>query len=534
MKIYSINTINLKIDKKDNSLLKKSTTPSIDTSIKTLIGIPKSYISFGADKRWAEEAKRKEAIAEYLKYKDLAQYYDQGENAYKMAAEQRIKELQEANSYNGFWTGAKKLGKVNKVKRLQIEKDEFKNFVKEKELCKKILANEAYYKSLMSTDDIEIYEYVKELLTKKTNGLDCKIAGYTKQKQEIKKILIEPIQRETALNTKEKISPAVLIYGATGCGKSEMAKAIGEEAGCNVVLFPSTSPRKFSGELKYLLEEAKNHYLFQNQINNEERNNYGYEKLSNKDKAEFLISQKSPRTIIVIDEVDKYFDPSVSHSSEEIADNNKTILKGVLDHCSEKPNSEYSSDAAGVTFIFTTNYPTKVDSEISLRNGKCSKMSVSVPNENDIKDIMKLYLSKENSRISKSKSEGKSVDEIDISQIPFDSYVEIAKPDGKKGAITGAGLEKAIENAVTNYIENPNAYVNVQLPKMLSGAQYRIRPEKLNEYKKEIEAMGRMHKDIDEKEELELLKEAKELDMLKGNQLERLEYLQGVIEYTEM
>lgn len=529
MKIYSINSLDSNIPALSKPSTSKTSSFALIQTNNNLIGVPKAYITFGSsDNR--KEAKRQQEINLYLYYKDKHDDYKEGSQKYRTNYENRIHNLKEERSYYTLWTNTKKPGKVKNVERKKIYEEEYNKFVNEREQYNKIMANKSYYESLINTNDIEIYEEIKNCLKSNLNSVDNKIAGYEKLKQDLKKILIEPVQRETAMKTDEKIPPSILLYGPIGCGKSELAKALGEQAGCRVeVMPPTTTPMQFEYEVTSALKRAKKYYIEQNEKNTDSQNSYSFRSLSNKEKAHRLVEQKSPRTIYIINEIDKYLNPPLSESSDELADMNKTLLKGILDHCSEKVNGEYSSDAAGMTIIFTTNFPTKVDSEISLRNGKCTRLSVSIPDERDIVDIIKLYLKKENERIRENIYKGKNLELIDISQIPFEAYSSITKPDINKGAIGGAGIEAAISQAVTNYINNPDSYINLQLPALLSGSQYRISPEKVEEYKKEIEAMGKTYRDIDEHEELLLLKDLKKLDMINSSQLKRLENLEATI-----
>ncbi len=528
MKIHSINTYNFNRQQAARANNTKLSSSPISQSDNNLCGIPKSYVSFGSVENMKEE-ERQRLINKYLYYKTKSEDYKEGSTKYQEDYWKEISRLEEERSYYTFWTGKKKLGKVNTVERKNLYEKKYQDFVRERAEYNKVMASEAYYKSLMDTNDIEIYEEIKNLLKFNSNAIDNKIAGYGELKQNLQKLLIDPIQRETAMKTNEKIPPSILLYGPIGCGKSELAKALGEEAGCRVeIMPPTTTPLQFEYEVSSALSRARKYYIAQNQKNNDFQNSYAYKNLSNKEKAEKLVQQKSPRTIYIINEVDKYLSPA--SSSEEAflrADMNKTLLKGVLDHCSEKADGEYSFDAAGMTIIFTTNFPTKVDSEISLRNGKCIRMPVSLPQDNDIVDIMKFYLNKENERIKENISKGKSLETIDLNQIPFDAYASITKPDRNKGAIGGAGIEAAIKQAVTNYIDNPESYINLQLPMMLSSAQYRITPEKVEEYKKEIDSMGKTYRDIDEQEEFVLLKDLKELEMINPMQSKRLEFLEA-------
>lgn len=530
MKIYSITS---NITPYNSPVITQNRTKH-DLSSKSgannnLTGVPKSYISFGMDMKISDR-KRNAEIAKYLEYRDKAKDLSRGEDYYRECVQARIDELIKERSHYGSITNNWKIGKVKKVERLRIEREEYSKYLAQKAQYKAIMDNEDYYKGLISTEDIDIYEKVKQKLREKAS-LNQTIAGYSGLKDNVKKLIIDPIQRETALNTNEKLPPALLLYGPIGCGKSQLAKAIAQEANCNIIKFPDgINPRKFVSVMKDTMREAKNYYNHQKAVIDDRYNNEIFKTGTPEQKASYIAGLKSPRTLVIIDEVDQYFNPNTKNNSEDIADINKTLLKGLLDHCSERPDSSQTSDAAGVTFIFTTNYPSIIDSEISLRNGKCKRTPVSLPDDNDIKDIMKYYIKNSaNPYIKEAMQQGKDVKTIDAEQIPYNSYLKFVQPS-ESGAFSGAGIESAIKQAAINYVEDPDMYMNLQLARLLSSGLYRIPSEKLEEYKKEMEAMGKLLRDIDEKEEYELLKDLQELEMITPKQQIRLEFLKSAYE----
>ena len=433
----------------------------------------------------------------------------------------------QARGYYGFWTGEWKPGRVPYPERIQIKNAEYEKFLKEKEEYQNIMSNRAYYEGLITTNDIEIYEEMKKLLKSKSRSIDNKIAGYGKLKDDLRKILVEPVQRETAMHTTEKIPPSVLLYGPVGCGKSELAKAIVDETGCRVDIMPQdTTPRSFLYKLLNARFEARDNYISTTFDNEETLKNTDF---SNGKKAEILVNSPSPRTIYIIDEIDKYLYPAnESEQAEELAEKNKVLLKGFLDHCSDNAIRGDSPEKAGMTLIFTTNFPTKVDSEISLRSGKCTRIPVDIPTEKDAVDIIKFYLDKQNKRIEEEIAQGKDLKRLDISEFPVNGLAALTKPDKEKGVMSGAGIEKAIDEAVSDYILDPSVSVNLSLVNLLRSAKYRITPQKIEQYQKEIDAMGKTYSDIDEPEEYELLRELKELHMINPQQSQRLEALSDV------
>lgn len=509
-------TTNIKNSHKDRQ---KDFSISSFSNSTDMNGIPRSYISFGSlndeEKILREEERRRAQIAKYLEYKSWNPNADFEQDAKN---EIDAKRKEGVNKFLG-------IKYVKASEKLTIKEQYRQNFEKQKAEYDSILANESYYQNLLKTDEVRVYEQVKKLLEKKPDAINNRIAGYQNEKKEIRKMLIEPILRETALDTTEKIPPAVMIYGPIRCGKTEFSKGIAEESGCNVDIISNIHPNRFVGELLDKVIEAKENYIEISRKNNlarSEKLNKNYSNMSVEEKAKLIVDLPSPRTIIIIDDIDRYFNLETKGNNEDLIEHNKTVLKGLLDHCSEKPNGEYSIDAAGISFILTSNYPSAIDSEISLRRGKCDRLPVTIPNKDDVGDIAKFYLEKGNNEIQKAIDEGRDISLINIEEIPFDKYGKFVEPSKQKGALSGSGVKKAVNDAVTRYIENPDETVGRSLPKLLTSSQYRISNEKLAEFQKEMDKLGLFNKPIDEKEEYQLLKDAKQFEMLSDNMKKRM------------
>ncbi len=528
---YSNKVLSGSYNKKNNQEKIETKIYQTDISKTKLVGIPKSYISFGSKiisdddlEKLSKEVFRREQIAQYYDYLSRINVNINAE----IEANNEIERLKEEGSgkYLGFIPHK---GRVKKSKQLEI-KESWRRKVKEAEKQDEIIRkNEDIYKALLQTDELEVFAKVKELLANKANSIDCKIAGYDNEKKEIRRILVEPIQRENALGTSEKIPPALLIYGPIRCGKSQLARAVAEEAGCNCRVLENISPKIFIDEITEAINEAKENYkkvskennLVRADIESDSVTGKKYSEMNVDEKANLIVNQKSPRTIIIIDDADVYFDPDYPGNSVEDVENNKTILKGLLDHSSEKFQDDEMSDAAGVTFIFTSNYPSKIDTEISLRKGKCDKLAVSIPSIEDSKKIIRFYLNKENEKIKKLQHNGKDIELIDINKLPIDRYDKRIEPDKQTGALYGAGIKAAVADSVSRYIESQDESVGINLPKLLASAKYRLSNEKLEIFKTEMENMGDIQHEIDGEEEFNLLIQAKNLDMLTEEQLKR-------------
>ena len=497
-----------------------------------ILGVPKAYINFGSKELTDEELEK--LNKETLRRKQIAQYCDYLNRQKKVnidaetEANKEIERLKEQGSgkYLGFIPHK---GRVKKSKQMEIKENWRQRVIEAEKQDEIIRKNEDIFKALLQTDELEVYAKVKELLANKTDAIEATTAGYENEKKEIKRLLVEPIQRENALDTTERIPPALLIYGPIRCGKSQLARAAAKEAGCNYKILENVSPKIFIDEITEAVNDAKENYKKVNIENNLVRANLKpdsvtgkkYSEMNIDEKANLIVNQQSPRTIIIIDDADAYFDPDYPGNSEEDAENNKTILKGLLDHSSEKFQDDKMSDAAGVTFIFTSNYPSKIDTEISLRKGKCDKLAVSIPSIEDSKKIIKFYLNKENEKIKKLQSDGRNIDLIDISQLPIDRYDKRLEPKRDIGSLYGAGIKAAVEDAVSRYIESSDESVGINLPKLLTSSKYRLSNESLEIFKTEMENMGAIQHEIDGEEEYNLLTQAQNLDMMTEDQQKR-------------
>lgn len=497
-----------------------------------ILGVPKAYINFGSKELTDEELEK--LNKETLRRKQIAQYCDYLNRQKKVnidaetEANKEIERLKEQGSgkYLGFIPHK---GRVKKSKQMEIKENWRQRVIEAEKQDEIIRKNEDIFKALLQTDELEVYAKVKELLANKTDAIEATTAGYENEKKEIKRLLVEPIQRENALGTTERIPPALLIYGPIRCGKSQLARAAAKEAGCNYKILENVSPKIFIDEITEAVNDAKENYKKVNIENNLVRANLKpdsvtgkkYSEMNIDEKANLIVNQQSPRTIIIIDDADAYFDPDYPGNSEEDAENNKTILKGLLDHSSEKFQDDKMSDAAGVTFIFTSNYPSKIDTEISLRKGKCDKLAVSIPSIEDSKKIIKFYLNKENEKIKKLQSDGRNIDLIDISQLPIDRYDKRLEPKRDIGSLYGAGIKAAVEDAVSRYIESSDESVGINLPKLLTSSKYRLSNESLEIFKTEMENMGAIQHEIDGEEEYNLLTKAQNLDMMTEDQQKR-------------
>lgn len=225
---------------------------------------------------------------------------------------------------------------------------------------------------------LDIINRRKELLDKK--GLS-QIAGYLKEKSELQVNFLDKIDDEKSgkyLTT--PIPNAILFYGPTGCGKTTFAKALAEEADCYFVPIQCRGTQKQKEEQLYNILEGTT-----------EVDDLGEEieipGILEKAQDNFLKTGK--RTIVLIDEFDRFFGKDVS---------NKFIntMKGILESCSNDNH---------VTFLLTTNKPQKIPYELRNSHRIAPLYSLDPPDKNNTVAVIEHYL------------QGCDVDDLDYSII---------------------------------------------------------------------------------------------------------------------
>lgn len=291
---------------------------------------------------------------------------------------------------------------------------------------------------------------IQDTLVKfKTNegGLDDVIAGYDAEKQLLRTKFIKPLAIEkTQLANGEKpieIPPAVLLYGAIGTGKSTFAKAIGKETDCKVI---EITPRveEFSKKVENLLNEAEERY-----------------------------NATGQRTIVIINEIDKYF--------EENIDNKKSIglIKNILDNCSKLPGREYDNAFAS-SFIFTTNHPLDITDEILYREGKLPiKLALEPASEDNFKEVLKFYVKQADSQKHY----------FDYENIDYNKFLEKYKPEMDKGAYSNDKLRSIVQKTYQSYLMNQEIPFEQQLEERFEKTKRDIKPRRLEQYYQDLEEL---------------------------------------------
>lgn len=180
-----------------------------------------------------------------------------------------------------------------------------------------------------------------------------KIAGYTDEIDLLSLTFIKNVDDEKAGKfLKEPIINSMLFYGPTGCGKTTFAKALAEEADCN---FREIKIRGLSQRSK---EEA-----FKQE----------YEEIA--EEAQENFEKDNIRTIVLIDEADRFFNEKTSSSFIN-------YMKDLMETCSQEDH---------VTLFLTTNDPLKFPYELRspIRIGLL--VNLDPPNEENTIKVLQHY-----------------------------------------------------------------------------------------------------------------------------------------------
>ncbi len=226
----------------------------------------------------------------------------------------------------------------------QREKESINNKIKFYELAKQLNMSKEILLAfenaqLTSKKRLEIIARRKEILDKK--GFS-QIAGYIEEKSKLQEDFLDKLDDEkSGKYIKREIPNAILFYGPTGCGKTTFVKALAEEADCNFIAIQCRGTQK-----------DKEQKLYETLIGYNSTDEFGdkIEISGLLDKAQKKYLETGKRTIILIDEFDRFF-------GKDVSNNFINAMKGILESCSEDNH---------VTFFLTTNKPQKIPYE--LRN----------------------------------------------------------------------------------------------------------------------------------------------------------------------
>lgn len=194
------------------------------------------------------------------------------------------------------------------------------------------------------------------------------IGGYNDIKNKLQVLFIDKLDDEKAGKyLVEPIPNAIMFFGPTGCGKTTFANALAQEADCNIVTIQCRGSQKEKEKQLYNKLEG---YTTTDEFGDEVE----VPGILQKSQKNFLKTQK--RTIVVIDEFDRFFGEGVS---------NKFInaMKGILESCSE----DYH-----VTFLLTSNKPQKIPYELRNSHRISPSIPMAPPTKLDTVAVIEHYL----------------------------------------------------------------------------------------------------------------------------------------------
>ena len=386
-------------------------------------------------------------------------------------------------------------------------------FEEEERKHNEIMKSEDYYKNLLAQDIIKRPIPTTEIMANTRGSLNTKIAGYSYLKDQLALSFITPIRKEAMQGGEEKVANSILLCGPTGCGKTVAAEAVANETKCNVIKIPtSTNTDEFAEIVDDSLKDSIKYYDDTLAKNQEIKNSEEFKNLSEEEQQKKLSEMPSPRTVIIVDEIDRYFNPLITKDSAIKANN--FVLKDNLLNCSKKP-TEQNPDGFATTFIFTSNYPSRVlgpNSKTDINASKCTAYGILPPSGQDMEDVIKHYLEVSNKIIDEQQKVGnKKVKKVDIENFNLKKFVEKYGPNENDGAYSNDAIAHIVPKATELYIDQPEKGFSMAFLRMFKYSMKDITPEKLKKYTKELQELNLAEKpkekidaNLPKKEQLEL------------------------------
>ncbi len=365
-------------------------------------------------------------------------------------------------------------------------KDKYNKEYDEKlDLYKKVMDNLSYYQNLLKDDIKTMPRSLSEILKNTKGTLDEKIAGYSALKRDMKAKFVTPVTQEMLEGGEKQVANSILLCGPTGCGKTVAAEAIVDETYCHVDrITTDTNPKDFADILEKNIKKSQERYYekqlqLQNLKNSEE-----YKNMTQDQKDEAVKKIGSPRTVVIIDEFDRYFNPLVC--SQPIILKNRDAVKVFFDGCAKLPSADQSNSGAALTFICTTNYPARIPLG-DFNSNKVQVVGVFPPVGQDMQDVIRYYLKKDNELIKEYQQFDSNLQEINYDEINLTKFVKKFEPTLEEGAFSNDAIRDIILTAVESYIDNPNFDFNLYLLRGFKNSVRDIRPDKLKKYTEQLE-----------------------------------------------
>ena len=372
----------------------------------------------------------------------------------------------------------------------ESSKEEIRNdydwkYQKQLNLYNKVMDNISYYRDLFRDDIKYRPRSVSEIMQNTKGKIDTKIAGYSDLKRDMKARFITPVTEEMLYGGEQEVANSILLCGPTGCGKTATANAIADETYCYVDrITTDTDPKEFADIIYKKKDAAYDRYYARQAALQKLKKSAEYQNMTDQQKDEAIHKIGSPRTVVIIDEFDRYFNPLTVE--QETITTNRDAVKSLFDGCSKLPKADGDQNAAAVTFICTTNYPARIPLG-DFNPKKVSVFGVFPPKGQDMQDVIRFYMAKANELIREYKRPNPNLEEIKPEEVNLEKFVKKFEPTLEKGAFSNDAISDIVISAAESYIDNPHFDFNLYLLRGFKNSVRDIRPEKLKKYTEQME-----------------------------------------------
>lgn len=333
-------------------------------------------------------------------------------------------------------------------------------------------------------DFASLYDKVNKTVNN-SGGIDERIAGYEDVKDEISRTFVGPLTASMKDPT-VKVPPAVMLYGATGCGKTTFLEAIRNQSKDHAQVIDlstelSAESKSFKRQLDAYLAQAAKTYQ-----NTGKRTIF----LLNEAEQYFCMNKED------IDNSGMFLDESDMRKIEEYGSTSDSTMnvnnfKSTFDYISKLPTTEDPRGCASTIFI-TSNYPHLIHRDLLSRDGRYGKlMSIAVKpaSDNNLRAVIKHYFRLYSDLLETIKMVSKKDNYADlIKSLPdisnkgkdvliqkvkdgtianmhidptcsefknFDQFIKGNNPSLVRGAYSNARLQNIADKAFSEYLKNP-------------------------------------------------------------------------------
>ena len=377
---------------------------------------------------------------------------------------------------------------LKKSSKEEIKNDYEYEYKKQLNRYNKVMDNLSYYERLFKDDIKYRPRSVSEIMQNTKGQLDTKIAGYSDLKRDMKAKFITPVTAEMLDGGEKEVANSILLCGPTGCGKTVTANAIANETYCYVDrISTDIDPKEFDRIIESKIDQAQMRYYTRQAALQKLKNSTEYQNMTQQQKDEAIHKIGSPRTVVIIDEFDRYFNPLTVE--QETITTNRDAVKAFFDGCAKLPSADGDQNAAAVTFLCTTNYPARIPLG-DFNTNKVSVFGIFPPKGQDMQDVIRFYMNKANELIREYKRLNPNLEEIKPDEINLEKFVKKFEPTLEEGAFSNDAISDIVISAAESYIDNPHFDFNLYLLRGFKYSVRDIRPEKLKKY---IEQMEKIH-----------------------------------------